>query len=153
MLKMKRCILFLLLLLLLQHLSHAQKVAEKDVPANIALAVKARSGGSPVTMWVRDQNRGKYIATVISPAAFKLIEVDMKGQWLGTQSALQEVDFPAAPMKTIREKYLSKGYEGSNYVFVEEPGRTYYTVDVSSEDEDLEVELDASGRILEAKAR
>ncbi|MBT1698421.1 hypothetical protein KK083_16140 [Fulvivirgaceae bacterium PWU4] len=150
---MKRCILFLLLLLLLCHFSHAQKVDEKDVPANIAAAVKARSGGSPVTMWVRDQNRGKYIATLISPTAFKLIEVDMKGQWLGTQTALQEVDFPAAPMKTIREKYLSKGYEGSNYVFVEEPGRTYYTVDVSSEDEDLAVELDASGRILEAKTR
>lgn len=150
---MKRCIVFLLLLLLLHHLSNAQKVAEKEVPANIVLAAKARAGGSPVTMWVRDQNRNKYIATVISPRQFMLIEVSMKGQWLGTQNALKEADFPAVPMKTIREKYLNKGYEASNYVFIEEPGRTYYTVDVSSDDEDLAVELDGNGRILEAKAR
>jgi hypothetical protein len=150
--EMKKYIVFLLLLPLYQ-LSYAQKVTEKEVPSNIVSIAKAKSKGHPVSMWVRDPNRNKYIATILSEPTVMLIEVSMKGEWLATQNALQEESFPAAPMKTIRDKYLSNGYEGSNYIFVEEPGRAYYLVDVSSDDEDLEIMLDTNGKILKAEAR
>lgn len=134
-------------------LALAQKVTEKEVPAEIVSIAKAKSKGNPVTLWVRDPNRGKYIATILNEPTVMLIEISMKGEWLATQNALQERSFPAAAMKTISDHYLSKGYEASNYGYVEEPGGSYYVVDVSSDDEDLEIMLDSRGKILKTEAR
>jgi hypothetical protein len=150
---MKNCFFFLLPAIMLYQSAHAQKVLEKEVPANVVAVAKAKSKGNTVSMWVRDPNRNKYIATVLNEGKFMLIEVSMKGAWLATSNALQEANFPAAVMETIRDNYLSKGYEGSNYVFMEEPGRAYYLVDVSSEDEDFHITLDAAGKILAKKNR
>jgi hypothetical protein len=150
---MRNCIVVFLFVVLTSNPGHAQKVNEKDVPTVIVSLVKSKNNGQHVTMWVRDKNRGKYIATVLNDTAPLVIEVNMKGEWLATNHLMLEAGFPPAVLKTLKETYLNKGYDASNFVFVEEPGQSYYRVDVSSEDEDVDIKLDVNGKILAKEAR
>jgi hypothetical protein len=150
---MKKCIVVFLLVAIMSSRVHAQKVDEKDVPGAIVSLAKSKSKGQQVTMWVRDKNRGKYIATILNDKAPLVIEISMKEEWLVTNHLMLETGLPLAALKMLKETYLSKGYEASNFVFVEEPGRSYYQVDVSSEDEDLGITFDATGKILEKEVQ
>jgi hypothetical protein len=150
---MRNCIIVFLFVLLISNPGLAQKVDEKDVPAAIISLAKSRSNGQHVMMWVRDKNRGKYIATILNDKAPLMIEINMKGEWLATSHLMLETSFPSAALKTLKETYLDKGYDASNFVFVEEPGRLYYQVDVSSKDEDLDITFDVYGKILTKEVR
>jgi hypothetical protein len=82
-----------------------------------------------------------------------MIEIDMNGDWLSTYHTMTEENFPSAVMKMIKDSYISKGYEADNFLFVEKPGLSFYMVDVSSDDENLQIKLDANGKISEKKIR
>jgi hypothetical protein len=151
---MKNYIVLILMIVISNNPLQAQKIDEKDVPASIVSAAKEKSDGQVVvTMWVRDKNRGKYIASIFNPPVFMMIEIDMKGDWLSTYHTMTEENFPSAVMKTIKDSYISKGYEADNFLFVEKPGLSFYMLDVSSDDENLQIKLDANGKIFEKKIR
>jgi hypothetical protein len=150
---MKNCIVIILTVMMLGNQVQAQKIEEKDVPARIVSVAKEKSKGQQVTMWVRDKNREKYLASIFNSAVYMLIEIDMKGEWLSTYHTMTKENFPSAVMQTIKDTYTNKGYEADNFLFVEKPGLSFYMVDVSSDDENLQIKLDASGKISEKKIR
>ena len=131
----------------------AQQVKEADVPANIRTVVKQYSDKQPITLWVLDNKRKKYIASIIRVPVLRNIEVSLDGKWLRTTDALSPDQFPSVVMGAVRESFLNKGYEGSNYIYIQEPGNKRYAVDVSSDEEDLHVVLDPSGKVLSKEAR
>jgi hypothetical protein len=131
----------------------AQQVKEAEVPANIRTVVTQQSDKHPITLWVLDKNREKYIASIIHVPVLRNIEVSLDGKWLRTTDALSPDQFPPAVMRVVRESYLDKGYDGSNYIYIQEPGNKRYAVDLSSDDEDLHVVLDPAGKVLSKEAR
>lgn len=142
--------------LLLLHIGAAvcaQQVKEGEVPVNIRTVVAQQNDKQPVTLWVLDKNRKKYIASIIHVPVLRNIEVSLDGKWLRTTDALSPDKFPAAVIQTLRADFLNKGYEGSNYVFIQEPASKRYAVDLSSDDEDLHLVLDPSGKVLSKEAR
>lgn len=145
------CSLFLLLCM--SRAAFAQQVKEAEVPANIRAVVTQQSDKQPITLWVLDKNRKKYIASIIRVPVLRNIEVNLDGKWLRTTDALSPDQFPPMVMRSVRESFLDKGYEGSNYIYIQEPGSKRYAVDVSSDDEDLHVVLDPSGKVLSKEAR
>jgi hypothetical protein len=131
----------------------AQQVKEAEVPANIRTVATQQSDKQPITLWVLDKNRKKYIASIIRVPVLRNIEVSLDGKWLRTTDAVSPDQFPAVVMRVVRESFLDKGYDGSNYIYIQEPGSKRYAVDVSSDEEDLHVVLDASGKVLSKEAR
>jgi hypothetical protein len=131
----------------------AQQVKEADVPANIRIVVAQQSDKQPITLWVLDKNRKKYIASIIRVPVLRNIEVSLDGKWLRTTDALSPDKFPAAVMNTVQTGFLDKGYKGSNYTFIQEPASRRYAIDLSSDDEDLHLVLDPSGKVLSNEAR
>jgi hypothetical protein len=142
-----------LLLLHIGAAAYAQQVKEAEVPANIRTVVAQQNDKEPVTLWVLDKNRKKYIASVIRVPVLRNIEVSLGGKWLRTTDALSPDKLPASVMKTVRTDFLDKGYEGSNYIFIQEPAGKRYAVDLSSDDDDLHLVLDPSGKVLSKEAR
>ena len=63
----------------------AQQIKEAEVPANVKTVAAKQSNGQPVTMWVLDKKRGKYIASVISTTAVAGIEISLDGKWIDCQ--------------------------------------------------------------------
>jgi hypothetical protein len=149
----KECVVaFLFVAITITHIN-AQKVDEKDVPANIVSIAKSKSKGQAITMWVKDPKRSKYIATIMNNTAPLMVEISMKGEWLETDNLIREEQLPASVSRTLKENYLSKGYEADNFVFIEAPVKSYYQVDVSSEDENLSLKIDSEGKILSKQIR
>ena len=145
------CSLFLLCCI--SSTAFAQQVKETEVPANIRAVVTQQSDKQPITLWVLDKNRKKYIASIIRVPVLRNIEVSLDGKWLRTTDAVSPDQFPPVVMRSVHENFLDKGYEGSNYIFIQEPSSKRYAVDVSSDDEDLHVVLDPSGKVLSKEAR
>ena len=143
----------LLLLLHIGAAACAQQVKEADVPANIRTVAAQQSDKQPITLWVLDKNRKKYIASIIRVPVLRNIEVSLDEKWLRTTDALSPDKFPTVVMNTVRTNFLDKGYDGSNYIFIQEPASKRYAVDLSSDDEDLHVVLDSSGKVLSKEAR
>ena len=131
----------------------AQQVKEDEVPANIRTVATQQSDKHPITLWVLDKNRKKYIASIIRVPVLRNIEVSLDGKWLRTTDALSPDQFPPVVMRVVRESFLDKGYDGSNYIYIQEPASKRYAVDLSSDDEDLHVVLDPSGKVLSKEAR
>lgn len=143
----------LFLLWCMSSTAFAQQIKEAEVPANIRTVVTQQSDKQPVTLWVLDKKRKKYIASIIRVPVLRNIEVSLDGKWLCTTDALTSDQFPLVVMQTVRESFLDKGYEGSNYIYIQEPGSKRYAVDLSSDDEDLHVVLDPAGKVLSKEAR
>lgn len=132
----------------------AQTVDEKEVPSNVRSVVAEHIAGHPVSLWVKDKNRDKYVATVLSENMLRIVEVSMSGKWIATTDGLMESKVPSVVMKTIQEKYVSKGYEASNFQFVRESdGTNFYGADMSSEDRDLFVTFSLKGQVLQEEER
>lgn len=128
---------------------HAQQLKENDVPPNVKAVVRAHNKGEKVSVWIKDGTRGTYVATSISESYLATVETSLKGDWIRTTTALEPASLPLAVMATLRTTYLNKGYEGSNYVQVEEPNQVlYYAMEVTSEDETLELRINPKGRIV-----
>ena len=149
---MKRLI-FLLVAVLTTALCNAQVVKESQVPANVKAVANTKLEGLKVGSWVLDKNRGYYVGTATSKDIFKMVTISLDGKWIETNQALQPGQVPAAIMASLKKNYLSKGYEGSNYVFVTDTKGKYYMADMSSDDEDLEITLDTNGKILKKEAQ
>jgi hypothetical protein len=79
--------------------------------------VAQQNDKQPVTLWVLDKNRKKYIASVIRVPVLRNIEVSLGGKWLRTTDALSPDKLPASVMKTVRTDFLDKGYEGQQLHF------------------------------------
>ncbi len=130
----------------------AQQIKETEVPANVKAVALKQTNNRPVTMWVLDKKRGKYIASVISNTAVMGIEISLDGKWIETTEGVLPGKMPAAVMKTANEGF--PGYELDNFFYVTAPNISpYYTVDASSDDEDLTLSIDSNGKILEKKQR
>jgi len=67
----------LLVLLVLSIACAAQQVKESEVPANVKAVASKQSNNQPVTMWVLDKKRNKYVASVITQTAVQGIELDL----------------------------------------------------------------------------
>ena len=103
-------------------------------------------------MWVLDKTRAKYIATVISNTAVQGIEISLDGKWIETTSGVPPDNMPQAVLKTAKEGF--PGYELDNYFYITTPDKSpYYTLNASSDDEDLTLSIDTKGKILEKKTR
>ncbi len=103
-------------------------------------------------MWVLDKKRGKYIATVISNTAVQGIEISLDGKWIETTSGVPPDKLPQPVLKIAKEGFPA--YELDNYFYITSPDKSpYYTVNASSDDEDLTLSIDAKGKILEKKIR
>ena len=130
----------------------AQQIKEAEVPANVKAVAVKQSNNQPISMWVLDKKRGKYIASIVTSTAVQGIEVSLDGKWIKTTSGVHPNKMPAAVMKTASESF--PGYELDNFFYVTAPDKApYYNVDASSDDEDLTLTVDPNGKILEKEQR
>src|SRR5690606_33989292 len=126
-----------------------QKVDEKNVPADIRAVARVQHEGNAVGLWVLDKSRDRYVASVLEETHFRTVEISLAGKWLTTTDALQEKNGPAAVMKTVREKYLTEGFEASNYLFVRDSkGGDFYSVELTSDTSDVYLTLTEKGQLL-----
>lgn len=130
----------------------AQQIKENEVPSTVKAIALKQSNNQPVTMWVLDKKRGKYIATIISETAVQGIEISLDGKWIETTAGVRPDKMPAAVMKAASETFPA--YELDNFFYVTAPDKApYYSVDASSDDEDLTLTIDPDGKILEKEQR
>jgi hypothetical protein len=141
-----------LILLTVSFFSFAQQIKESEVPANVKAVASKQTDSQPVTMWVLDKKRSKYIATLISNTAVKGIEISLDGKWMETTEGVLPSNLPPSVMKAAKEGF--PGYEIDNFFYVTAPDKSpYYTIDASSDDEDLTLTIDQNGKILEKEQR
>lgn len=130
----------------------AQQVKESEVPSDVKAVALKQSNIQPITMWVLDKKRGKYIASVISQTAVQGVEISLDGKWIKTTVGVFLDKMPAAVLKTTTDGF--SGYELDNFFYITAPDKSpYYTVDASSDDEDLTLSIDPTGKILGKKQR
>ena len=142
----------LFFLLTLSLAGAAQQIKEVDVPSNVKAVALKQSNNQPITMWVLDKKRSKYIATVISTTAVMGIEIGLDGHWIETTAGVLPDNMPGPVMKTASEGF--PGYELDNFFYVTGPDKPpFYTVDASSDDEDLTLSIEPNGKILEKELR
>ena len=142
----------LLVLLVLSIACAAQQVKESEVPANVKAVASKQSNNQPVTMWVLDKKRNKYVASVITQTAVQGIEIGLDGKWIETTSGVLPPNVPAAVMKAAKEGF--PGYELDNFFYITRPDKSpCYTIDASSDAEDLTLYIDPNGKVLEKKQR
>src|SRR5688500_3928303 len=121
----------LLFLLTLSLACTAQQIKEVDVPSNVKVVALKQSNNQPITMWVLDKKRSKYIATVISTTAVLGIEIGLDGRWIETTAGVHPDNMPGPVMKAASEGF--PGYELDNFFYVTGPDKSpIYTVDASS---------------------
>src|SRR5687767_5298827 len=126
----------LLFLLTLSFTSSGQQLKETEVPSNVKAVALKQSNNQAITMWVLDKKRSKYVASVVSNTAMLGIEIGLDGKWLETTAGVRPDEMPTAVIKTVKDGF--PGYELSNFFHVTTPGKSpYYTIDASSDDEDL----------------
>jgi hypothetical protein len=141
-----------LLFLLVSFACTAQQIKESEVPSNVKSVALKQSNNQPVTMWVLDKKRGKYVASVISQTAVQGIEISLDGKWIETTSGVLPPNVPAAVMNAAKEGF--PGYELDNFFYITTPDKSpYYTINASSDEEDLTLSIDPNGKVLEKKER
>ena len=103
-------------------------------------------------MWVLEKKREKYVASVISNTAVRGIEISLNGQWLETTEGVPPTNVPAAVMKAAKEGFPA--FELSNFFYNTAPDiAPYYSIDASSDDEDLTLSIAPDGKILKKEVR
>ncbi|HTF18359.1 MAG TPA: hypothetical protein VK658_09825 [Chryseolinea sp.] len=141
-----------LMLLLVGFCAAAQVVKESDVPSNVRATAVAQNKNDQVSSWVLDKNRGRYVVTTLSTTALRLIEVSLDGKWLQTTDAVLPQNLPSIVLKAARQ--ACPDFELDNFFYVTAPDDApYYTIDASSDDEDLTLTVDSSGKLLEKETR
>ena len=141
-----------LVLLTFSFASFAQQLKETEVPSNVKAVALKQSNNQPITLWVLDKKRSKYVASVISNTAMLGIEIGLDGKWIETTAGVRPDKMPTAVMTTVKAGF--PGYELSNFFHVTTPDKSpYYTIDASSDDEDLALTIDPNGKMLEKKQR
>jgi hypothetical protein len=144
--------ILILFALTMSFFTDAQQIKESEVPANVKAVASKQTNSQPVTMWVLDKKRGKYIASVINTTTFKGIEISLDGKWIETMEGLQAASLPAPVIKAATDGFPS--FELSNFSYITSPGNPpYYAIDASSDEEDLRLFIDPNGNVLEKKQR
>ena len=92
--------------------SAAQQIKENDVPSNVKVVAAKESNNQPITMWVLDKERNKYLATVVSTSDVMAIEISLDGKWVETTTAVFPDKMPAPVMKAATDGF--PGYELDN---------------------------------------
>ncbi len=132
---------------------HYPAKAQQDIPAQVRSAAESKTGGYKITQWVSDRQGGKYIATVLNKETFRIIEIDTKGKWLRTSQAFQPDSVPDIIIQALAA-YVKDGYETDNYTLVEDAAKgTYYTVDLTSDDDDTTLYLSTEGKVIKKEKR
>ena len=149
---MMKTFFLILLALTLSFFTSAQQIKDSEVPANVKAVALKQANSQPVTMWVLDKKRGKYIASVISRTTFKGIEISLDGKWIETTEGLQASNVPGPVIKAAVDGFPS--FELSNFFYITSPDKSaYYAIDASSDEEDLRLSIDPNGNVLEKKQR
>lgn len=139
-------------LLTVSFICRSQQVKESEVPSNVKAVALKQSNNQPITMWVLDKKRNKYIASVVSSSAVMGIEIGLDGNWIETTAAVMSDKMPDAVMKTATEGFA--GYELDNFFYITSPDKSpYYSIDASSDDEDLTLSIDAGGKLFKKEPR
>lgn len=147
-----KTISILVLLLSLSLACAAQQIKETEVPANVKAVAAKQNSDQPITMWVLDKKRGKYVASMFSNTAVRGIEISLDGKWLETTEGVLPDNVPAVVMKAAKEGFSD--YELSNFFYITAPDKApYYSIDASSDDKDLTLSIDKDGIILEKETR
>ena len=142
----------ILVLVTLSFTSLAQQIKENEVPANVREVASAQTNSHPVTMWVLDKKRGKYVASLISDTSMKGVEISLDGKWIETTEAILPSNVPAPVMRVAKDNFPD--YELDNFFLITAPGKaSHYSVDASSDDEDLTLTIDLTGKILKKEQR
>ncbi|WP_400193709.1 hypothetical protein [Hymenobacter sp. B81] len=150
---MKRLALLGLLLSLLSLSARAQMLKEKDVPAAVRAAATAQNNGQKPASWLLDEQRGYYVAIAAAPALRQLI-IGQDGKWQRTSEIVALEKFPAAVRQDLQTRFLSKGYEPSNPLLVHtRTAGSYYSLDLSSDEAELQVHYSAAGKLLRQENR
>lgn len=103
-------------------------------------------------MWVLDKKRGKYVASLISNTSMKGVEISLDGKWIETTEAILPTNLPAPVMKVAKDN--CPGYELDNFFLITAPGKApHYSVDASSDEEDITLSIDPTGKILKKEQR
>src|SRR5688500_3412295 len=85
--------------------SSAQQIKESEVPANVKAVALKQSNNQPVTMWVLDKKRNKYVASIITEKAVQGIEIGLDGKWIETTAGVLPPNVPAPVMKAAKENF------------------------------------------------
>ena len=153
----KKIIFVLLCFVSISPAAQAQAIDEKGVPANIRSVAEDHLGEDPVSLWVLDRNRDKYVATVLIETRFRTVEISLSGKWIATTDALPEAKVLQVVKQTIQEKYATRGFEISNisnYQFVRDSsGTSFYSAEMTSDDQDLYVTFNSKGQVLREEER
>ena len=149
---MRTALLLIGLLVSTTLITAAQQIKETEVPANVKATASKQNNNQPVTMWVLDKNRGKYVASVMTNTVMRVIEISLDGKWLESTDAVFPAKMPAAVMSTAKKDFGS--YELDNFFYVTSPDKEpYYSIDASSDDEDLTIHFSNEGKVLSKEAR
>ena len=129
-----------------------QVVKDADVPAVVKATALKQNKNEAVQSWVLDKNRGKYIATTLRSNTLRGIEVSFDGKWLQTTESILPHNMPPVVMNAA--KSACPAHELSNLFYITQPEKAaYYTIDASSDDEDVTLTIDPSGKILEKEVQ
>jgi hypothetical protein len=133
-------------------ISAAQQIKETEVPDNVRATAQKQNDNQPVTMWVLDKNRGKYIASIFSNTEMRIIEVSLDGKWIETTEGILPAKMPATVMNAAKKDFGA--YELDNFVYITTPDKEpYYNIDASSDDEDLTLTISPDGKLLMKETR
>ncbi|MEJ1237190.1 hypothetical protein WBG78_03615 [Chryseolinea sp. T2] len=141
-----------ILFLLVSAYCSGQVVKDADVPAVVKATAIKQNKNEAVQSWVLDKNRGKYIATTLHANVLRGIEISFDGKWLQTTESILPQNMPSAVIGAAKKEYPE--HELSNLFYITQPDKaSYYTIDASSDDEDVTLTIDPSGKILEKEVQ
>ncbi|MBK1442539.1 hypothetical protein JHJ32_21245 [Parapedobacter sp. ISTM3] len=137
-------------LLIIAALTTNNAEAQENIPAQVKTIAEGKATGNKINKWIADKQRGKYIA-VLSDGS--VMEISMAGEWLSTSKPVPESKLPAKVAAAV-SRYVGAGYEVDNYLFVQDAVEgVFYTIDITSDDDDATVFLNAEGKVLKKDVR
>lgn len=116
----------------------------QDVPSAVSKAFKAKFPTVKEVDWMEGETG--YDADFYVGNENKVVSFDESGNWLQTQTTLEEEKYPATITKAIKAKYTGAEVEGVQ--LIETKTESFYNVNAANEKASYTLKLDKAGKIL-----
>ena len=146
---MKSIIIALCALTMCGSLAHAQKLTADKVPAPVMAAFKAKFATAAKVEW-KLEDKTEYEAEFHIGAVEHSAAFDAAGKWLETETEIKTAELPVAVNQTLTKDFATYKVKEANKVESPDKGN-FYEVDLVKGNEKLEVQLSATGAVLNKK--
>jgi len=119
----------------------------QDVPSEVSKAFKTKFPTIKEVEWMEGEDG--YDADFYVGNENKLASFDGKGNWLQTQTTLEEDKYPAVITKAVKAKYA--GAEIESVQMIETKSETFYNVNAGNSKASYTIKLDKTGKILSSE--